>query len=348
MSSGSVSPATRSLRWSIAAAVALGSITLVAATASATAPGKNGRIAFRRYFNDQHSRGAVFTTRANGTHARQITHPPKGVVDQGPDWAPDGSLITFTRCLPPNGTCHIYVVRPDGNGFAPVGPVCPPGSNEGTCPDDSDASFTPDSKQLTFTQATGHVMTAPNGEQEIEHSAVTSMNLDGSQRRVIYQAPPYAADLLFPMVSPDGKQIVFEWFNSPFSTPADQEAIYVINTDGSGLRRLTPLAENDGDNPDWSPNGRWIVFHSHVDDPSRQAQIFLIHPDGTGRRKLTHFRSGTLVGESSFSPDGKSIVFAKGPDGSKLHVYVMRLNGLHVRRVTRSKLWDSAPDWGPR
>lgn len=27
---------------------------------------------------------------------------------------------------------------------------------------------------------------------------------------------------------------------------------------------------------------------------------------------------------------------------------VMRVDGSHVRRVTRSKLWDSAPDWGPR
>ena len=25
----------------------------------------------------------------------------------------------------------------------------------------------------------------------------------------------------------------------------------------------------------------------------------------------------------------------------------MRLDGSHVRRLTRSKLWDSAPDWGP-
>ena len=284
MNARSVSPAKRGVRWAIAAAVVSGAIAIVVATASATAPGKNGQIAFRRYFNNQHSRGAIFTIRANGTHARQITHPPVGVVDQGPDWAPDGSLITFTRCAP-QGACHLYVVRPDGNGFAPVGPLCPPGSSEGTCPDDSDASFTPDSKQLTFTQATGHVLTAPSGLQEIEHSAIAAMSPEGSHRRVIYQAPPYAADLLFPMESPDGKQIVFEWFNSPFSTPANQEAIDVINSDGSGLRRLTPWAENDGDNPDWSPNGRWILFHSHVDDSSRQAQIFLIHPDGTGREK---------------------------------------------------------------
>lgn len=343
-----VSSATRALRWSVAAALALGAIAGVVTTASATAPGKNGSIAFRRYFNTAHSRGAVFTVHTNGTGARQITHPPRGVVDDQVDWAPDGSLITFTRCPTDQGLCHVYVVSPNGNGLAPVGPLCPPGAHEDTCPDDENASFSPDSKQLTFTQSTGQIRPAPNGEQEIEHSAIAAINPDGSGPHVIFQAPPYAADLLFPLESPDGRQIVFEWFNSPFSTPADKHAIYVINADGSGLSRLTPWAENDGDAPDWSPDGRWILFHSHVDDPSRQAQIFLIHPDGTGRKKITHFKRGTLVGSSSFSPNGKSIVFAKDPHGSSLHVYVMRINGSHVRRVTRSKLWDSAPDWGPR
>jgi TolB protein len=312
---------------------------------AATEPGKNGPIAFRRYFDNRHTTGAVFTIRANGTGVRQVTHPEAGTVDDQADWAPDGSLITFTRCAP-DTLCHVYVVAPDGTGLTPVAPLCPPDAHEDMCPDDEAASFSADSKQLTFTQSTGQIKPAGGGLQEIEHSAVAVMNSDGSGRRVIYQAPPYAADLLSPMGSPDGSQIVFEWFNSPFSTPANREAIYVINWDGSGLRRLTPWAENAGDNPDWSPDGRWILFHSHVDD-TIQSQIFLIHPSGTGRKQITRFKKGTLVGSSSFSPDGKSIVFAKGLDGSNLHVYVMRIDGSHVRRVTRSKLWDSAPDWGP-
>ncbi len=63
---------------------------------------------------------------------------------------------------------------------------------------------------------------------------------------------------------------------------------------------------------------------------------------------MTHFSKGTHVGLSSFSPNGKSIVFSKGPEGGNIDVFTMRLDGSHVRRLTRSKLWDSAPDWGPR
>lgn len=35
-------------------------------------------------------------------------------------------------------------------------------------------------------------------------------------------------------------------------------------------------------------------------------------------------------------------------DGGNIDLYVMRLDGTHVQRVTRSTLWESAPDWGPR
>ena len=81
----------------IAAALVLSAVGIVVATASATAPGSNGQIAFRRYFNCQQDWGAVFTTAATGKGTRQITHPARGAVDDQPDWAPDGSLITFSR-----------------------------------------------------------------------------------------------------------------------------------------------------------------------------------------------------------------------------------------------------------
>jgi TolB protein len=173
------------------------------------------------------------------------------------------------------------------------------------------------------------------------------MNLDGTGRRVVYTTNGFAADLDYPVFSPDGRQIVFERHNSGLSRPADKHAVFVINADGTNLHRLTPWGENDGDNPDWSPNGKWIIYHSHLDDPTGQAQYFLIHPDGTGRKQLTHYPHGTHVASASFSPDGSSIVLSKGPEGGNVDVYTMRLDGTHLRRLTRSRLWDSAPEWGP-
>ena len=332
-------------RLAIATASVLCAVSIVVAGASATAPGGNGRITFRRYFDPQQTWGAVFTIDPSSKNARQVTRPSKGVVDDQPSWAPDGSLITFTRCSD-GALCHVFVVAPDGSGFAPVGPVCPAGATEVTCPDDSHASFAPDSKQVAFVQSTGPIKPDPNGEQWIEHSALAVANVDGSGRRVVYPGVDFDG-VDYPVFSPDSTKLVFERINSGFTQPAHRRAIFVVGIDGSSLRQLTPWAENDGDNPDWSPDGKWILFHSFVDDKSHQSQIFVIHPDGTGRRQVSRFSRGTHVASSAFSPDGKSIVLSKGPEGGNIDVFTMRLDGTHIQRVTRSKLWDSAPDWGP-
>ena len=122
----------------------------------------------------------------------------------------------------------------------------------------------------------------------------------------------------------------------------------MIGVDGTGLRRITPWADNGGDNPDWSPNGKWILYHSHFEDATAQSQYFLVHPDGTGRKQITHFPDSTSVYSASFSPDGRSIVFSKGPAGGNIDLFTMRQDGSKLIRLTRSPLWQSAPNWGPR
>src|SRR6478735_5108732 len=98
---------------SLVAAVCLVSGLAVTSPASATTPGGNGRIAFKGYLDSARSTGAIFTIRPDGSGVRQITFPPAGTADDQPDWAPDGSLIAFRRCLP-DVPCAIYTVRPDG------------------------------------------------------------------------------------------------------------------------------------------------------------------------------------------------------------------------------------------
>src|SRR5215207_1900922 len=41
------------------------------------APTRNGQIVFRRYFNAEQTKGALFTMNPDGSHIRQITHPPR-------------------------------------------------------------------------------------------------------------------------------------------------------------------------------------------------------------------------------------------------------------------------------
>jgi Tol biopolymer transport system component len=50
---------------------------------------------------------------------------------------------------------------------------------------------------------------------------------------------------------------------------------------------------------------------------------------------------------ASYSPDGDWIVHATKGIDDNADVFVTRADGTGNRPVTRSKLWDSAPDWGP-
>src|SRR5215203_3804290 len=50
----------------------------------------NGLIVFFR-------RDAIFTMYPNGSHIRQITHPPEGWRDDSPAFSPDGTKVAFHR-----------------------------------------------------------------------------------------------------------------------------------------------------------------------------------------------------------------------------------------------------------
>ena len=310
----------------------------------ATYHGKNGRIAFRRYFNNDHSKSAIFTVNPDGTGQTQITHPPKGSVDDQPDWSPDGSLIAFTRC-PNNGACAVYTVHADGSGLKRLSPVCsgvPP-----NCEDDANVTFLPDGKHVAFTRASGNDKHFQDGNDQIQHSDVVVSDLNGGNRRIVLSSGEYKADYNFAYFSPDGKRFVYEHANSPLSKPAHTSALFVANSDGSGDHRITPWSLDAGDNPDWSPDGQWILFRTHV-NTDKNSSIEIIHPDGTGRKQLANYGPNANMRSATFSPDGKWIVLAtnKGKGNSNPAVYVMQIDANHLQLVTHSKLWDSAADWG--
>ena len=59
--------------------------------------------------------------------------------------------------------------------------------------------------------------------------------------------------------------------------------IYVVNRDGSGLRRLTNHPENDV-TPTWSPSGNQIAFTSNR---TGRPQIWIMNADGSGQQQIT-------------------------------------------------------------
>jgi TolB protein len=329
------------LSCAVVASAALAEVPALAT--STTSPGKNGAIAFKRFLDSSRATGAIFTMDASGKNARQITTPAAGTVDDQPDWSPDGSLLVFYRCAP-NSPCGVYTVKPDGSALTPLLPC----SAGGECEDGEGGSFLPDGKRVVFTRATGTVQHLATGDQ-IEHSDIVVRDLNSGAEQVLVRSPSFAGDYLSPHFSPNGSQFVYIRTNSGLAKPAQTHALFVVRADGSHQRRVTPWALDAGDDPDWSPNGKLILFRTYESggqSGSEQSQIATVRPDGSGLRTLTHFKRGTTVLSHSFSPDGKWIVFAKSGLGDQPDLFVMRANGTGIRPITRTAIWDSAPDWG--
>ena len=303
----------------------------------ATAPAKNGKIAFKRYLDSGRSTAAIFTIDANGKAERRITSPAPGVVDDQPDWSRDGSLLVFNRIVP-GSPYAVFTVQRNGSGLTRVSPP----SEDGEAP-----SFLPDGKRIVYTRATGNVRSFPGGEEWIEHSDIVVRDLDGGNLRVLLRSRPYEGGYLQAHFSPDGSRFVYVRENSPLTRPTGVHALFVARADGSGQRRITAWSLDAGDNPDWSPNGKLIILRSY-EGGAKQSQIYVVRPDGRGLRPLTRFKPGTTVLSYSFSPDGKWITFTKSGRGGDPDIFVMRANGKEMRPVTQTALWDSAPDWGPK
>ena len=135
-------------------------------------------------------------------------------------------------------------------------------------------------------------------------------------------------------------------------------AIFTISRGGTKLHELTnPGRRVVTDEPDYSPNGRWIVFQREKDDFSR---LFKIRANGSNRTYLST-GCGKICGDgyASWMPGGKRLAFQRESCGTGstnlMSIYVMRANGTHARRVTHKnatcatphRYEDSAPTAAP-
>jgi Tol biopolymer transport system component len=160
--------------------------------------------------------------------------------------------------------------------------------------------------------------------------------------------------------SPDGKQIAFSADNGKRYKPVNGLAIFVINVDGTGLRRLTPWslrAGGDSDSLDWSPDGAHILFRTvvvkHEEPGPSTGNLYTVRPNGSDLHRLTDFPAGTPVQLGSYSPDGTSVVFTTGAGATTTSgstwpdVFVIKADGTGLTPVTRTRNWEGTPDWGP-
>jgi dipeptidyl aminopeptidase/acylaminoacyl peptidase len=133
-----------------------------------------------------------------------------------------------------------------------------------------------------------------------------------------------------PQVSPDGKRVAFTV--SVIDLPANKRRsdLYLVGTDGSGLRRLTTHESGDS-SPRWSPDGGSVWFLS---SRSGSSQVWRIAADGGEAEQVTKLPLD--VGAFLLSPDGFRLAVAMEvfPDCGTLECTTKRLEETAARKAT--------------
>jgi Tol biopolymer transport system component len=174
------------------------------------------------------------------------------------------------------------------------------------------------------------------------------MTSDGSGPVNLTQQP---STYLHLSLSPDGRRVVFA---SQFSG-CD---IWMMNTDGSELQRLTGQGANEGCNawPRSSPDGARVAFASNRDgrqigSTSGLYDVWVMNADGSDPRNVSHSLGAELgfdVHVIGWSPAGQ-VVFETGStvEGSvQRRVYVVNADGTGMQPLFE-RTGDYAPAWSP-
>lgn len=132
-------------------------------------------------------------------------------------------------------------------------------------------------------------------------------------------------------LSPDRNTIVFS------SNRQGDFDLYLMDPDGTNLRRITTQPGADGD-PAWTPDQR--IIYTAIRGGS--SQIISINPDGSDPRQLTTSGGGNLA--PAVSPDGKSVAFISGRDGND-ELYQMSVDGLNQVNLSKSREKEASPQF---
>jgi Tol biopolymer transport system component len=255
----------------------------------------------------------LYVMDADGGHVTRLTD--NRATDAFPTISPDGRRIAFTRDI--GRFAQVFVMDTRGGH---VRMLTHGRANSGL------PAWSPDGRRIAFA-------TDRNAPEEGDEIYV--MNADGSAQRPVTRNL-HSTDDAWPSWAPDGKRIVFAR-----ETPG-AAAIYVVNADSTGLRRLTRDKQALDTQPAWSPDGKQIVYESDIF--MLPGQIFVMRADGTQRRQLTDPTVGASS-RPSWSSDGRQIVFMASR-ARHTAVWTMRADGTRQKQLTRGRGFDGFPAAG--
>jgi Tol biopolymer transport system component len=279
-------------------------------------------------------------------------------------FSPDGNMIIFqSEREKDNPFYQMFVLDLRAGDTARVSP----GSGKTTC-----GFFQPGTDRVLFASTHGDKEAVTKQKAELDFRAagkqrryawdyddtfeIYSGKLDGTGLVNLTNSPGYDAEGNY---SPDGKQIVFCSLRSAFpldKLSADQRKqyekdpswfgdIYIMNADGSNVRRLTDAPGYDG-GPFFSPDGQRILWR-HFEENGLNADAWTMKTDGSDKRRITDFKSMSWA--PFFHPSSKYLIFTSNKFGfENFELFLVDANGEHEPvRVTFTNGFDGLPVFSP-
>jgi Tol biopolymer transport system component len=281
------------------------------ASAGAATPGKIAFVSTRDGGADE-----IYVMNADGSGQTRLTN--NSFDDLDPAWSPDGRQLAFIS--EQDGTDgDVWVMNSDGSGARQL-----TFNNLG----EFSVDWSPDGRQIVFSQSN------PPGDD------LFVINADGTGLRQLTFTDFFQ---IGPHFSPDGQLIAFN-----HDVGAGSDVLALIKPDGSGL---TPLTSFDAFSPDFTADGKRIVFWSDELTGHTDREIASIAVDGSDLKNLTNTPSiaGNTDNDQAPSPsrDGHNRIAFSSLRGGDQELWIMNADGSGVTQLTNTTGTNRGPDWQP-
>jgi TolB protein len=169
------------------------------------------------------------------------------------------------------------------------------------------------------------------------YDAIRGANVDGSGRHVV--ARPIADNEGDPAWTRDGRKLAL------FGSFSDTVRLYVFSPMTRTLHAVggvDPRAEE----PTWSPDAKHIAVRKawgSVASINAEATIEIVSLATNKWTSVTKPRRHRVDVDPAWSPDGRTIAFARKRDGGTPTIYLAHPDGTALRRLTRGR----SPSWSP-
>ena len=281
------------------------------------------QIAFARFVD---GKPQIFLLPLDGGEAMQLTKYKYGA--SSPKWSPDGKQLLFSANIPLRDLLKDSILNPGKE--VPKWPAEKPGFDANLQLKVSAAKADPDGSMDEIRayldnnaiDKKAKVVNKLNFLDELDVNADMSFNYffitDAKADAKPVALPKVLTVIILPDFTPDGKQLILAADIDSLQHPdrSLESEIFIVNTDGSNLKKLLGEEGKNYNSPRISPSGKWLAFQygntSFVSVPALG-----IMPINGSAKDIIELPFDRTKGNITWSNDEKYIYFSAQSNGGQ-------------------------------